>query len=167
MSVRISRTYLQVPAFVKCQFQLVIMAGSGWLSFHCTGTLECDFIMIFQYHAAPLACGSLCPHIFLISTASGTRIMHSVEFAPLLCHISCVFLFFHPSRSGTGISNFWGYKVRRTLPLTVPLQGFQPIRFVNRPGMERPHFLLTPRLPPYEFVSILVFLVAGNSALFT
>ncbi len=98
--VRISRTYLQVSAFVKCQFQLVTMAGSGWLSFHCSGTLECNFITIFQYHAALLACGSLRlrilfprPHL-----AHGPCVPSSSR--PFLCHtlrVCCIF--FHPFRS--------------------------------------------------------------------
>ncbi len=37
---------LQVSTFVKYQFQLVIMAASGWLSFHCPDTLACDFLTI-------------------------------------------------------------------------------------------------------------------------
>ncbi len=37
-TVRISQTYWQVIAFVRCQLHLVIMVGSGWLSFHCSGT---------------------------------------------------------------------------------------------------------------------------------
>ncbi len=76
------------------------MAGSGWLSFHCSGTIECDFIMIFQYHAALLACGSLRPRTLFpqLHPARGLCVPSSSR--PFLCHTSRVCcIFFHVFRS--------------------------------------------------------------------
>ncbi len=106
---------------------------------------------------------------FLVSTASGMRTVHSVEFPPLLCHMSCVCVSFFASlsfvRMVPGISNFWGYKVRSSENYSTC--AFWPIRFVTRLGTESPHFAFNSRLLPYKFGSVLFFLVAGNLALFT
>ncbi len=147
------------------------MAGSSWLSFHCSGTLESDFITIFYYHAALLVCGSLCPQIFLISTTSGMRTTHSVEFTPFLCHTSCVCsVFFIPPICRSGTRYFWFLGLQNS-----KFGGLFRLRNLCKGSgssidHERnvrilclsPTYCLTNLVPFWVF-----FLVAGNSALIT
>ncbi len=89
---------------------------------------------------------------------------------PLQCHLSCVFPFF-PSLPFVGvvpgISNFWGYKVRSSEDSSAcaasPRVPADPVR--HSTGNRMSAFRVKPRLPPYEFGSVLVFLrIDGHSA---
>ncbi len=101
------------------------------------------------------------------------RTVCSVEFAPLLCHISCVCSFFASLsfvEMVTGISDFWGYKVRSSKDSSACAASARvPADPVHQStGNEASAFRVNPiayrltNLDPFWF-----FLVAGNLTLFT
>ncbi len=119
ISVHISRTYLQVSV---CE----VPVPAGWLSFHCSGTLECNFLTIVSTMPPFEHVIHFIRKFFLVRPhpARGLCVLSSLRPSCATPRV-CVPFFIPPiCRSGTRYFQFFGatkFEVQRTFPLARPL----------------------------------------------